>query len=178
MIATALNALTKYGIPPPDNSSDVWATLLAHAPETPLRVYALGAANASDTVCSVASSHTLDTSLGLLTEGDALSAGPIYLRRLAFLHAGRMEALKRIIATVPDQHEDCTPDTRREMVLSWKEAIALVLLEPQPQSTPVSLLITTFGPLAAQSECLRCKENVGARVKAMCQEWASVSRTI
>jgi len=175
IIAEALAVLPKYGLPAPDEASEIWVSLLAHAPEHPYRVYAIGAANAPDLVCARASSFTLGLSLGFLTEADALTMGPIYLRRLSFLHAGRVQALKRIISPLPDQHGDCELG---DLPLAWNEAVGQILLSPQLPNISVPILFTTFGPLVGTSECPQCNANIQARVTTLCEEWGSVSRTI
>jgi len=172
-IAEALAALPKYGLPVPEAPSDVWNVLLSFAPEHPLRVYAIGAANGCELICAQASSFTLGSSLSFLTEADALTMGPIYLRRLSFLHAGRIDALKRIIATPPEEHEDCEQGD-----LAWKEGVAHILLSPQLQNTSVPTLVATFGPLAGTADCPQCNANIQARINDMCAEWDSVPRTI
>lgn len=171
----ALDALRSYGLPPPGPSSDIWPILLAHAPMHPIQVYAIAAANGSDIICIASSRYTLGTSLSFITEGDALMMGAVYLRRLAFLHVGRVEALKRMISTLPRLHAGC-PST--PLAVAWNEGVAHVLLLPQPQNTPPSTLISTFEPLARQSECAVCKERLSTHVNDMCREWAAVSRAI
>lgn len=174
-IVEALNILPTYGFPPPGASSSVWPVLLAYAPEHPLLVYSTAAAHNSELICSQASLHTLGTSLGFITKEDAVTMGPIYLRRLSLLHDSRVAALKRIISRLPEGHIGCPFHLQ---ALAWKEGIARVLLEPEVQNTSVSTLVATFGPLATHSDCLTCKERVTIRIKDICREWAAVSRTI
>jgi len=175
-VEEALGVLPKYGIPVPEDESDIWSILIAHAPEHPLRVYGIGAANASESVCIQASPFTLGISLGFLTEADALTMGPDYLRRLTFLHVERVEALKEIISKPLEEHGDCT--VRLEVSLAWREAAAQVLLAQQPQNLPASTLVATFGPVATAARCYQCTGIMQTRISTMCREWNSVPRTI
>jgi len=180
-VAQVLSCLEKYGVPALTPNHEIWATLLRHAPSAPLRVYVLAACYAMDSVCILASQYTLEVSLGTVTEADALTMGAIYLRRLFFLHLGRVEALKRVIKAPPEGHPiapNCSLDAQRAIVRGWRMATASVMLADLPQNTSTNTLITTFGPLKSGSMCMKCKDLVQLRMTAMVQAWAEVKRTI
>ncbi|KAG9047784.1 hypothetical protein FS837_001492 [Tulasnella sp. UAMH 9824] len=181
VISGALEALPRYGLPTPGPTNEIWTVLLRQAEADPLRVYSLGAAYAVDSVCTQSSEHTLNTPLSSLSEADAMTMGAIYLRRLFFLHFGRVEALKRILGPPPDTHPDstaCFEVTQRAVKKAWKAALAELLLAEMPQATPVSSIVSAFGPIANSTHCLVCKEKVQERIASVVQKWGNVKRII
>lgn len=173
----ALDALRAYGFSRPNDSSEIWNMLVAHAPEDPLRVYITGAAHGSDFTCTQASPYTLRLSLSLISEADVLTMGAVYLRRLTLLHVGRVAELKRIIRNPPPLHTACA-QTQPLRELTWKEGVTEILLLDHPQNTSESTIMITFGPLASRTRCAVCKERLTARINNMCREWSLVPRTI
>lgn len=181
VISSTLDALPKYGLPIPDPSNEIWTVLLRQVEVDPLRVYSVGAAHAIDTVCTQSSEHTLSTHLSNVTEANAMAMGAIYLRRLFFLHLGRMEALKRIAGSPPEIHPPtpaCSEATQRAIQKAWKAALADLLLVEMPQAIPVSSIISAFGPVANSTQCLACKEKVQDRIASVVEEWGNVKRII
>lgn len=179
-ISQALRSLQAYGLSTPSLYHDIWAVLLRQAPHSPHRVYALGAAHAMDSLCTLASQYTLATPLTELGEAEATAMGAIYLRRFVFLHLGREEALRRTIRTPPPSHEDtetCSNDARMAIRQGWLATVGRILTGVQPQNTESAHLISQFAPLAALP-CQKCKENVQGRIASMVQDWARVKRTI
>ncbi|KAG8923949.1 hypothetical protein FRC00_005661 [Tulasnella sp. 408] len=181
VISNALEAMPRYGLPTPDPTNEIWTVLLRQAEVDPLRVYSLGAAHAVDTVCIQSSEHTLNTPLSNLSEADAMTMGAIYLRRLFFLHFGRVEALKRIVGPPPDTHADttvCSEMVQRNVKKAWKAAVAELLLAETPQATAVSALVSAFGPIANSTQCLACKEKIQERIASVVQAWGNVKKII
>ncbi|KIO24872.1 hypothetical protein M407DRAFT_25732 [Tulasnella calospora MUT 4182] len=181
VISGALEALPRYGLPTPGLTNEIWTVLLRQAEMDPLRVYSLGAAHAIDSVCVQASEHTLKTPLSNVSEVDAMTMGPIYLRRLFFLHFGRVEALKRILGPPPDTHPDtaaCSEVTQRAVKKAWKAALAELLLADKPQATSVASIVSAFGPIANSTQCLACKEKIQERIASVVHEWGNVKRSI
>jgi len=180
-LSEVLTALPGYGFKSPEPSSEFWVLLLNQAPLDPLRVFSIGANPAMESVCCLASQYTLTIPLSALTESDALTTGALYLRRLFFLHLGRLEALKRIIKAPPEQHPPtatCSLDDQRPVLVAWRLAICNTLMEDLPQNTAASALVATFAPVASVTTCPPCKASVLHRVTEIMQEWAMVRRTI
>ncbi|KAG8895539.1 hypothetical protein FRC00_007318 [Tulasnella sp. 408] len=181
VISNALEAMPRYGLSTPDPTNEIWTVLLRQAEADPLRVYSLGAAHAVDTVCIQSSEHTLNTPLSSLSEADAMTMGAIYLRRLFFLHFGRVEALKRIVGPPPDTHADttvCSEMVQRSVKKAWKAALAELLLAETPQATAVPALVSAFGPIANSTQCLACKEKIQERIASVVQAWGNVKKII
>jgi hypothetical protein len=69
-----------------------------------LEVYALAAAHDLHDLATAASRYLHALPLSTLTDADARRMGPVYLRKLFFLHLGRVDALKRLLTTGPVAH--------------------------------------------------------------------------
>jgi len=182
-IEEALRWLDKYGISIPDESSptDVWSLVIQHGSAQPIRAYAVAAAHDMHDVCVKISPLTLGTSLDHLSEADALTMGPIYLRSLFFLHLGRRDALKRVIEKQPVLHDgtySCTASHPAEVLRSWDLAVADVLLYPNQQNLHVEELWRAFAAMLEGPKCEQCVESVRARVEGACADWLTVKQTI
>ncbi|KAG9011772.1 hypothetical protein FRB90_007102 [Tulasnella sp. 427] len=181
VIARALEALPRYGIPAPEPSNELWTILLQQAKVDPLRVYALGAAHAVDMVCIESSEHTLNTPLSNLSEADAMMMGALYLRRLFFLHFGRTEAFKRIVGPPPETHvgtPSCSEMTQRSVKKSWRVVLADLLETEMPQATSVLAIVSAFGPIANSTQCMACKERIQDRIAVAVRDWEKVKKVI
>lgn len=181
MLGQALACLSKYGIPMPDGDSDVWGLILRHAPLHPMRAYALGAAYGLDSVCVLASPHTLGVSLSTLTDGEVSLMGAIYLRRLMFLHMGRRDALKRVVARTPAQHAPtvaCSLMDQVAITRMWNAAVADVLTITMPQNAAPDTLIGLLSPILRSTDCLFCGDIVQRRIARVGSDWLNVRRTI
>lgn len=110
LLIPAVRCLIKYGYNPIDylttplptadkreassNEPCLFNLFLSHAEERPLEVYAFAASYELDDLAVAASRHLLDLALYNLTDRQCTDIGPIYLKRLFFLHLGRVDALK------------------------------------------------------------------------------------
>ncbi|KAG8990100.1 hypothetical protein FRB90_001912, partial [Tulasnella sp. 427] len=167
IMSEALISLAKYGAPPLQTGSEMY-TLLAKAIDTqPLQVYAIGAYWNLEAVCLAASEKTLGLSLSMLSEADAIMTGPLYLRRLFFLHLGRISALQRVTESPPEEHPDhpgCTGAQREPLRKLWRAGRATLLMRELPQNASVQDVVLIFGSLIGETTCLDCKAKVHARV--------------
>ncbi|KAG9050876.1 hypothetical protein FS837_001530 [Tulasnella sp. UAMH 9824] len=180
-ISGALSALVKYGLPVPEAGSEVWALLLRQAHEDPVRVYALGASYVMENVCIGASEHTLKVSLSSLSESQAVEIGPLYLRRLFFLHLGRVEALRRILRAAVEDHSpatSCSGEDRETLHRHWRAARAEILSKDLPQNTSEADMLSTLGPIFSSIVCIQCKEQLQRRVDAVIRDWGRIKRSI
>jgi hypothetical protein len=105
--------------------------LLSHAPLSPLELYALAAHYDLYDLAVSTSSHLLSLSLSSVTDELAERMGPLYLKRLFFLHFGRAEALKRLLLAPPHPHPptpQCDFSEQKKLTRAW--ALASAYLGP------------------------------------------------
>lgn len=110
-VAAAVDAMAKYGITPKDHifpSKPLFALILNQAPIQPILAYCIAAAHDITDMAVPVSSHTLSLELRYLTHEVMVKIGPIYLRRLFFLHLGRLEAFRRLLLPHPHLHPSTT----------------------------------------------------------------------
>jgi hypothetical protein len=72
----------------------LYMQILSYAPSKPLEVYALAARWNLEGLAIASSSHLLSFNLPSLTDEACMMMGPVYLKKLFFLHLGRTAALK------------------------------------------------------------------------------------
>lgn len=180
-IGEAFVSLDKYGIPAPSDSSDVWSLVLHYAQAHPIPAFALAAGRNIDWLCVKISPYTLSVLLDTVTEADALTMGPVYLRRLFLLHLGRRDALKRVIERPPATHHPtpgCTMDDQTDVVRSWDTVVADLVLRPMPHNTQVEELRDGFVAVAQRRTCGLCVSNIRFRVIEAIRDWQAIKYTI
>ena len=137
-IITAVNRLPLYGIPPTRRitpSTHLFSLLLSHAPLYPLELYALAASHDLYDLAVSTSSHLLSFPLASLTDEMAQHIGPIYLKRLFFLHFGRSDALKRVLLPPPQPHPPtpfCDFSEQKKLTRAWALASAYLAWDARP----------------------------------------------
>ena len=137
-IITAVNRLPVYGISPKKriaSSAQLFSLLLSHAPLYPLELYALAASHDLYDLAVSTSSHLLSFPLASLTDEMAQYIGPIYLKRLFFLHFGRSDALKRVLLPPPDPHPPtpfCDFAEQKKLTRAWALASAYLAWDARP----------------------------------------------
>ncbi|KAG8888185.1 hypothetical protein FRB98_008203 [Tulasnella sp. 332] len=186
IIVQALNSLRKYGIVMSSKQdAEIWTMLLQHAIRSPnlaIGAYAICASHGRDDLCILTSRLTLTLSLDALTEADALTMGPTYLRRLFFLHCGRLEAIKRVIGVPPKPHlatPTCSLPSPQLVANMWEVATADVTLRPRAYGISKEELEEAFAPvLAQQNACDLCRDNVRDRIAQMVEDWLTIKDVI
>ncbi|KAG8983102.1 hypothetical protein FRB93_007659 [Tulasnella sp. JGI-2019a] len=181
IMAEALIAMDRYGIAVTDESSELWTVVLHHAEIEPIRAYSIAASHNMESLCTEISQHTLGVSLATVTEGDALTMGPVYLRKLFFLHMGRAQALKRVIERPPTSHRPiatCSADDAAEVVSRWELAVASILVHPMAQNISTEELRDTLAAVVHPRMCPACFEDVRTRVADVIKDWDGIKRTI
>lgn len=134
----AVNRLPVYGIRPKSRIAPkmpLYTLLLSHAPLCPLELYALAACYDLYELAVATSSHLLSMPLSTLTDEVAERIGPIYLKRLFFLHFGRSEALKRVLLPPPHPHAPtsrCDFSDQKRLTRAWTLAAAYLAWEVRP----------------------------------------------
>lgn len=95
-LEAAVSSMKLYGLHPQKfivPNTPLFLTLLTYAPISPLDLYALSASNDLHDLAVTTSSHLLSFQLPTLTDALAEKIGPIYLKKLFFLHLGRTDAV-------------------------------------------------------------------------------------
>jgi hypothetical protein len=137
-VITAVNRLPTYGVSPKLTivpSTPTYALLLSHAPLFPLELYALAASFDLYDLAVATSSHLLSFSLATLSDEMAEHIGPVYLKRLFFLHFGRSDALKRVLLPPPHPHAPtpwCDFDEQKKLTRAWALASAYLAWDARP----------------------------------------------
>ena len=112
------------------------------------------------------SRNLLNLPLQNITEEIALTIGPVYLRRLFFMHLGRIDRLKRLMFQVPEAHgqnKDCYDSEQRLLQLEWR-SLAVALAPDASPAMGASQLYKAFLPITQKKTlCPDCIE-VSARL--------------
>lgn len=183
-IEDTFNNLRRYGLCEKvvDDRTGIAQALMDRAEQDPIRVYALAASQGLESVTVASSQLTLQTMFSEITEKNATLMGPIYLRRLFFLHAGLGEALKRIIRQVEAVHLSdpncCTQETKRVLERRWQYAVGTLLLEPKVQAVTPQALASLLGSVRMAVPCAACRRVVEQRAVQAAASWAAVRKTI
>lgn len=176
--------MRKYGLAPPspNDGSDIHEALMVHAAASPIQVYSLAASIGLEATCLASSQLTLQTTFDTITQHDASRMGALYLRRLFFLHAGVVEALKRILSQVEQAHSltsnCCSQETKRILERRWKRAIGTLLLDQRVHSVTPQTLAGSLGSVEAYAACAVCRAVLQRRVAQAAAAWAAVRKTI
>ncbi|KAG8684278.1 hypothetical protein FRC08_013776 [Ceratobasidium sp. 394] len=183
LLCHALSELATFGYQPSNLvtlHSEIFRILVAHSKTYPLVVYALAAGHQIEQLAVACSPNTLGVELSEVTDELASIMGPIYLRRLFFLHLGRTDALKRLLLEPPAGHPPlptCDVENQKSLTRAWALAIAYMAVEGRPDTHP-AMLNNSLSTLGEHLECPRCRESLADRIRSVVQQWAAVSSTI
>ena len=142
-ISAALDALPRYGVDSKQHAiagQPLYDLLLSHAPLRPIETYALAGAHDLADAAAAASAHLLSFPLSTLSDAHAARTGAVYLKRLFFLHFGRMDALKRVLIKPPATHPEtaeCTLAQQKCVMRAWALAAAHVMWDARPSECTV-----------------------------------------
>lgn len=182
-IITAVNCLPVYGIAPNKHialSTPLFSLLLSHAPLYPLELYALAASHDLYDLAVSTSSHLLSFPLASLTDEMAQLIGPIYLKRLFFLHLGRSDALKRVLLPPPHSHAPttfCDLTEQKRLTRAWALASAYLAWDARPDLS-TSTMESALRSLSQHLSCEQCQETLDGRIKNLVKQWSMVKMTI
>lgn len=138
VLSAAVEALKVYGVSLPkvlSPPSPLHNILLAHAPTSPLELYALAGSHDLYDLAVSTSPHLLSFSLPSLTDDMARKIGPVYLKKLFFLHLGRADALKRLLLPPPHPHAPtpaCDFVEQKKLTRAWALASAYLAWDARP----------------------------------------------
>lgn len=199
-LTDALDALIKYCIPVKHYvaaTTPLFALLLSHAPMRPIDSYALAAHHGLEDLAVAISPHLLSFSLPSLSDSLAARIGSVYLKRLFFLHYGRMEALKGLLLHPPSPHPetpDCDTNQQQKLTRVWALASAHLVWDARPSALyslhvnhheisnlsshhsdlSTSLMQTALSPLENELTCQLCRRALRQRIQRLVAEWSSV----
>ncbi|OBZ76566.1 hypothetical protein A0H81_03701 [Grifola frondosa] len=142
----------------------------------PIDVYALAAAHDLYDLAVPVSSHLLAFALPSLTDEHAARMGPLYLRRLFFLHLGRTDALKRILLPPPPPHaptSTCDFTEQKKLTRAWALASAYLAWDARPDLS-TSSMEAALCPLGNHLSCDVCQKALGERIKQLIVQWSVV----
>lgn len=140
-LIAAVDAMHKYGIPVSKyiaTGTPLYQLILALAPVAPLELYSLAAAHDLYDLAVPISSHLLAFPLSNITDEMAERMGPVYLKRMFFLHLGRIDALKRLLLPPPHPHAptpDCDFTEQKKLTRAWALASAYLAWDARPGSS-------------------------------------------
>ncbi|VDC04646.1 unnamed protein product [Peniophora sp. CBMAI 1063] len=183
-LAASVIALEQYGlsktalVQPPDSPLSV--AILHCAPSRPFQCYSLAAHEGLETLAIATSSHTLGVSLAEISDADAEYMGPLHLKRLFFLHLGRIDALKRILSTRPSPHqntEDCNGLANRASYEAWTKIIGEIVWDACPNISPITLEVRLLD-VGKMLKCHECLSQLDHRINNLVAEWSLVKTTI
>ncbi|KIK62764.1 hypothetical protein GYMLUDRAFT_490373 [Collybiopsis luxurians FD-317 M1] len=178
-LSDAVDRLSSYGIHPKAHivaRSPLYNLLLSYAPTLPIEVYTLAAKHDLLELATLTSPHLLSFDLSKLNDGMVEAMGPVYLRKLFFLHVGRCDALKRLLLQPPQPHSPiptCTMQQQNYLTRAWALATARLVWDVRPDMS-VGLLESSLLPLANDVVCESCKESLRERVKNLAEQWSQI----
>ena len=168
LMTQALLFLIDHGILPKDcitSTNPFCASVHKLGVQCPLETYMMVAYFDLEHLAIDVSRNLLSLALQDITEQVALMIGPTYLRRLFWLHLGRIDRLKRLMFQVPEAHgqnKDCYDSEQRLLQLEWRSLAVALAPEATPAMGP-SQLYKAFLPITQKNSlCPDCVE-VSAR---------------
>ncbi|KAI0727553.1 hypothetical protein C8Q72DRAFT_795876 [Fomitopsis betulina] len=170
-ISIALDAFARYGLSPKQYASagqPLYDLMAFCAPLRPIDTYALAAAYDLSDVAATASAHLLSFRLSTLSDALAARMGAVYLKKLFFLHLGRMDALKRVLIEPPSTHPEtpgCLAAQQTKLTRAWALATTHVVCDAGP---------TTLSLLQQDVKCKKCARALQDRVACVVKDWAAV----
>jgi hypothetical protein len=138
VISRTVGALIQYGVSiqsfaAPDTC--LHNLILSRAPLHPIEFYAIAAEHNLYDLAVAISPHLMSFNLATLSDEVATQIGPIYLKRLFFMHLGRNEALKRLLFTPPALHgptPQCNFPEQKKLTRAWALAVAYLAWDARP----------------------------------------------
>jgi len=137
-ITQAVECLRKYGLPPRKYitpHTPLYSLILSRASVFPIDLYAVASENDLPELATAISSHLLAFDLSNLTDEVSVKMGPLYLKRLCFLHLGRNQALKQLLLIPPTLHSptaQCNFEQQQKLTSAWALATAYLAWDARP----------------------------------------------
>jgi hypothetical protein len=196
-LVEAVSALKTYGVALKNvitPSSPLYDVLLTHAIARPLDLYALASQNDLYDLAVATSSYLLSFSLSMISDEMAERIGPIYLKRLFFMHLGRAEVLRSILLPPPHPHTPtsvCAYSQQKNLTRAWtlasaylawdaqagafEDAIWIVLtIQHKIQSDlSTSAIESALTPLGDHLSCELCRTALSERIEVLTTRWST-----
>lgn len=197
-LVEAVNALKAYGVTPKSvitPSRPLYDILFTHAASRPLDLFAIACQNNLHDLAVATSSYLISFSLSTISDDIAKQIGPIYLKRLFFMHLGRAEALKNMLLPPPYPHTPtpaCDYGQQKLLTRAWTLASAYLTWDAQagtsqhaiyilfdsqctvPSDLSTSKIESAFTPLGDHLSCGLCRAALSQRIKVLTTQWSLV----
>ena len=197
----SVDALAKYGIDLKKHihpGTHLFEHLLSQSPAAPLEFYATAGHHNLWELAAAISPHLLNLPLSSIEDGLDSRMGAFFLKKLFFLHLGRIDALKRLLLPPPQGHPptlECDLFEQKKLTRAWALASAYLAWDARPgTSTPVCCCVyartltrrlagidlsTTaielaLRPLGDHLSCETCRTTLYERVKQLMVQWSLV----
>jgi len=142
-VIAAVESFERYGLSAQTYlapASPFYTLFLGTAPQAPIEFYAISGAYNLQHLAIPISSFLLSYSLASLTDELVVKMGPLYLKRLFYLHLGRVEALKRLLLPPPQPHApttNCDFTEQKKLTRAWALASAYLAWDVRPGEPPM-----------------------------------------
>jgi hypothetical protein len=200
-LSFAISRMPVYNLSPSTligTGTPLYAHLMGnHAPLEPLKLYTLAGQHSIDSLAVGVSSHLLGLDLSEITDQMATTMGSVYLKRLFFMHKGRLARLKNVLARPPSLHDSklakvCDIATRAAVRNRWTVLVTSLAWDATPGKfrrahwdvLPTHHdLIADISPHAIQAHlrstgealpCPQCQHSWQERTVEAATEWATV----
>jgi len=182
-VITAVESFERYGLSVETYlapASPFYTLFLGTAPQAPIEFYAIAGAYNLPHLAIPISSFLLSYSLASLTDELAVKMGPLYLKRLFFLHLGRVEALKRLLLPPPQPHlptANCDFTEQKKLTRAWALASAYLAWDVRPDLS-THAIEAALRPLSDYLLCDQCNQLLRERINHLVAQWSIVKRTV
>ncbi|KAF7789493.1 hypothetical protein EIP86_000439 [Pleurotus ostreatoroseus] len=178
-LLAAVDALARYGMPPSKHAvagAPLFDLILAQAPVAPLEFYASCGSYGMHDLAAPISAYLLSYPLADLTDEVVERMGAIYLKRMVFMHLGRIEALKRLLLPPPQSHPatpECDFIEQKKLTRAWALASAYLAWDARPDLSAIAIESALYS-LNEHLTCDLCKAALRDRIKQLTVQWTMV----
>ncbi|KAH9048939.1 hypothetical protein EDB84DRAFT_1556405 [Lactarius hengduanensis] len=182
-VISTVESLEEYGLSVKTYlapATPLYTLFLGTAPQAPIEFYALAGSYDLHHLAIPISSFLLSYSLASLTDELAVKMGPMYLKRLFYLHLGRVEALKRLLLPPPQPHvptSTCDFSEQKKLTRAWALASAYLAWDVRPDLS-THAIEAALRPLGDYLACDSCKQLLRERINTLVAQWSIVKRTV
>jgi hypothetical protein len=137
-VSACVTSIVNYGLPLSVYAAPngpLYNLVLSRAPTAGIQMYALAAQHKLEQIAVAVSSFLLPFDLATLTDDLTKRMGPVYLKRLVFLHLGRSAALKRLLSPPLSYHppdDTCGAEEHDALMNAWSLAVASLVWDARP----------------------------------------------
>ncbi|CAL1707899.1 unnamed protein product [Somion occarium] len=177
VLIASIMTLKKYGISLGEHinpTAPLFPILLTQAPMHAIELYMVAAENDLRDLAVAVSPHLLSFHLPTVNDEMAARMGPIYLKKLFFLHINRTHILQELMLTPPVSHPptfDCGIDQQQRTTRAWALSCASLAWDARPDLSPTRMQ-NVLGTMESQLTCELCRASVDARIQQLMSEWA------